>query len=176
MHPGPVAPVDRQKLDRSNTDFRALFDAPEPASVNAFAEHLDSNSAKGMPAFARDACRVAQVVLGACYKHFWGKLQALTDQAPPSWSWCREPGDCSRGVRSLGRALSVTAEFRWIVVGRRVVVVGPETTRNGVVAIDPHTIRSGVAWDHRLAGMNDNMPRFGVMHPCGIGRRTQSDQ
>ena len=30
-------------------------------------------------------------------------------------------------------------------------MVGPQTTRNGVVAIDPHTTRSGVAWDHSLA-------------------------
>jgi hypothetical protein len=30
-------------------------------------------------------------------------------------------------------------------------VVGPQTTRNGVIAIDPHTTRSGVAWDHRSA-------------------------
>ena len=31
-------------------------------------------------------------------------------------------------------------------------MVGPQTTRNGVIAIDPHTIRIGVAWDHGLAG------------------------
>jgi hypothetical protein len=55
-------------------------------------------------------------------------------------------------------------------------VVGPQTTRNGVVAIDPHTTRSGVAWDHSLAGTNDDMSRFGVMHPCGVGRSTEGDQ
>jgi hypothetical protein len=65
----------------------------------------------------------------------------------------------------------------WIIVGRGVVVVSPQTTRNGVVAIDPHTTRSEVAWDHSLAGMNDDMSRFGMKPSCGgIRRSTQSDQ
>ena len=42
-------------------------------------------------------------------------------------------------------------------------MVGPQTTRNGVVAIDPHTTRSDVTWDHILARTNDDMSRFGMM-------------
>jgi hypothetical protein len=42
-------------------------------------------------------------------------------------------------------------------------VVGPQTARNGVVAIDPHTTRSGVASDHSLAGTDNDMSRFGMM-------------
>ena len=42
-------------------------------------------------------------------------------------------------------------------------MVGPQITRNGVVAIDPHTTRSGVAWDHSPAGTNDDMSRFGMI-------------
>jgi hypothetical protein len=42
-------------------------------------------------------------------------------------------------------------------------LVGPQTTRNGVVAIDPLTTRSGVAWDPSLAGTNDDISRFGMM-------------
>jgi hypothetical protein len=57
---------------------------------------------------------------------------------------------------SSGRRRSAAARLGWIIVGRRVVVVGPQTTRNGVVAIDPHTTQSGVAWDHSLAGTNDD--------------------
>ena len=56
-------------------------------------------------------------------------------------------------------------------------MVGPQTTRNGVVAIDPHTTWSGVAWDHSLAGTNDDMSRFGMMPSCGgVRRSTESDQ
>ena len=56
-------------------------------------------------------------------------------------------------------------------------MVGPETTRNGVVAIDPRTTRSDVAWGHSLTGTNDDMSRFGMMPPCGgIRRRTEGDQ
>jgi hypothetical protein len=55
-------------------------------------------------------------------------------------------------------------------------VVGPQTTRNGVVAIDPRTTRSDVAWDHSLAGTNDDMSRFGMMPSCGVRRSTESDQ
>jgi hypothetical protein len=51
-------------------------------------------------------------------------------------------------------------------------MVGPQTIRNGVVAIDPHTTRSGVAWDHSLGGTNDDMSRFGVMPSCGGVRRS----
>ena len=56
-------------------------------------------------------------------------------------------------------------------------MVGPQTTWNGVVAIDPHTFWSGVAWDHSLAGTNDDMLRFGMMPSCGgVRRSTKSDQ
>jgi hypothetical protein len=56
-------------------------------------------------------------------------------------------------------------------------VVGPQTARNGVVATDPHTTRSGVAWDHSLAGTNDDMSRFGMMPSRGgVRRSTESDQ
>jgi hypothetical protein len=56
-------------------------------------------------------------------------------------------------------------------------MVGPQTTRNGVVPIDPHTTRSDVAWDHSLAGTNDQMSRFGMLPSYGGVRRTiESDQ
>jgi hypothetical protein len=56
-------------------------------------------------------------------------------------------------------------------------VVGPQSAGNGVVAIDPRATRSGVAWDHSLAGTNDNMSRFGLMPSCGgVRRSTESDQ
>jgi len=56
-------------------------------------------------------------------------------------------------------------------------VVGPQTTRNGVVAIDPHTTRCRVARDHNLAGTNNDIPRFGMMRACGSVRRsTEADQ
>jgi hypothetical protein len=29
---------------------------------------------------------------------------------------------------------------------------------------------------HTLAETNDDMSRFGVMHPCGVGRSTEGDQ
>lgn len=71
---------------------------------------------------------------------------------------------------------SGAAKLGWIVVGRRDVVVGSQTTRNGVVAIDPHTTRSDVALGHRLAGTNDRS-RFGMMPSCGgIRRSAESDQ
>jgi len=55
-------------------------------------------------------------------------------------------------------------------------VVSPQTTRNGVVAIDPHTTRS-VARDHSLAGTNDDVSRFGMMPSCsGVRRSTESHQ
>jgi hypothetical protein len=56
-------------------------------------------------------------------------------------------------------------------------VVGPQTTRNGVVAIDPHTTRSDVAWDHSPAGTNDDISRFGMMPSYGGVRGSrESDQ
>jgi hypothetical protein len=56
-------------------------------------------------------------------------------------------------------------------------VVGPQTARNGVIAIDPHTTRSDVAWDHSLTGTNDDMSRFGLMSSCrGVRRSTESEQ
>src|ERR1700750_700763 len=81
------------------------------------------------------------------------------------------------GYRSSGRRRSGAAKLGWIIVGWRVVVVSPQTTRNGVVAIDPHTTWSDVAWDHRLAGTNDDVSRFGMMRSCGgVRRSTESDQ
>jgi hypothetical protein len=53
-------------------------------------------------------------------------------------------------------------------------VVGPQTARDGVVAIDPHTTRSGVAWDYSPAGTNDDISRFGMMPSCGGVRRERS--
>jgi hypothetical protein len=56
-------------------------------------------------------------------------------------------------------------------------VVGPQTARNGVVAIDPHTTRSDVARDRSGAWTNDDRSRFGMMLPCGSLRgSTESDQ
>ena len=56
-------------------------------------------------------------------------------------------------------------------------MVGPQTTRNGVVAKNPHTTRSDVAWDHSLAGTNDDMSRLGMTPSCGgVRRSTESDQ
>src|SRR5260370_36815793 len=51
------------------------------------------------------------------------------------------------------------ATLGWIVVAR------------GLVLEDRRK-----AWVHRLAGTSDDMARFGVMHPCGGGRRTAGDQ
>ena len=51
-------------------------------------------------------------------------------------------------------------------------MVGPQTTRNGVVAIDPHTTRSGIAWDRSLAWTNDDISRFGMMPSYGGVRRS----
>jgi hypothetical protein len=77
---------------------------------------------------------------------------------------------------------SGTAKLGWIVVGRRVVVVGAEATRNGVVAIDPLTIRSDVAWDPSPAGTNGKgtigvtnagmKSRIRMMNCLSFGRRT----
>jgi len=76
-----------------------------------------------------------------------------------------------------GRRRSGAAKLGWIIVGRGSVVVGPQTTRSGVVAVDPCTTRTDVAWDHSLAGTNDNMSRFGMMPSCGgVRRSTESDK
>src|SRR5229473_3362617 len=78
---------------------------------------------------------------------------------------------------SSGCRRSGAAKLGWVIVGRRVVVVGPQTTHNGAVAIDPHTTWGDVAWDHSLAGTNDDMSRFGKMRSCGgVRRSTESDQ
>jgi transposase len=73
--------------------------------------------------------------------------------------------------------LSAAAKLGRIIVVRRIVVVGPQTTRNGVVAIDPYTTWSDVAWDHGLAGTNGDTSRLG-MTPSrgGVRRSTESDQ
>jgi hypothetical protein len=56
-------------------------------------------------------------------------------------------------------------------------MAGPQAARNGVVAIDPHTTRSDLAWDHSLAGANDEMPRFGLVPSCrGVRRSKERDQ
>jgi hypothetical protein len=54
-----------------------------------------------------------------------------------------------------GRRRSAPAELGWIVVAR------------GLVLEDRRK-----AWVHTLAGTNGDMSRFGVMHPCGVGRST----
>jgi hypothetical protein len=78
---------------------------------------------------------------------------------------------------AFGRRGSATAELGWIIVGRRRVVIGPKTTRNGVVAIDSHTGWSGVVRDYGLAGTNNDMPRFGMMSSGGgVRRSTESNQ
>ena len=90
--------------------------------------------------------------------------------------YSRQVAKLLEGITS-GRRTSAAAKLRWIIVGRRVVVVSPQTTRNGVVAIDPHTIWRGVAWDRGLAGTSDDMSRFGVMPCCGgVRRSTESGQ
>jgi hypothetical protein len=51
------------------------------------------------------------------------------------------------------------------------------SSHNGVVAIDPHTTLGDVAWDHSLAGTNDDMSRFGMMRSCGgVRRSTEGNQ
>jgi hypothetical protein len=60
-------------------------------------------------------------------------------------------------------------------------VVGSQTARNGVVAIDPHPARrdvawSVVAWGNGLAGTDDDS-RSGMMPSCGGAcGNTESDQ
>ena len=58
-----------------------------------------------------------------------------------------------------GRRRSAAAKLGWIVVAR------------GLVLEDRRK-----AWVHTLAGTNGDMSRFGVMHPCGVGRSTEGDQ
>jgi len=58
-----------------------------------------------------------------------------------------------------GRRRSAAAELGWIVVAR------------GLVLEDRWKV-----WVHTLAGTNGDMSRFGVMHPCGVGRSTEGDQ
>jgi hypothetical protein len=78
---------------------------------------------------------------------------------------------------SAVRCRSATAKLGWIIIGRRVVVVGPETTRSGVVAIDPYSARSDIAWSYGLAGTNDNVARFDMIRPWGgVRRSTESDE
>jgi hypothetical protein len=51
-------------------------------------------------------------------------------------------------------------------------VVGPQTTRNGIVAINPRTTRGDEAWDHSPPGMNDDVLRPDMMPSCGSVRGT----
>jgi hypothetical protein len=54
-------------------------------------------------------------------------------------------------------------------------MVGPKTTRHGIVAKDPYATRRDVAFDHVRAGTYNGMPRFGVTFSCA-GRSMQGDQ
>jgi hypothetical protein len=118
------------------------------------------------------------------YANLRGAAYGHVDGATHSGAGVRKPpeaaGPChARALMdtSSGAARSAAAKLGWIIVGRWVVVVGPQTSRNGVIAIDPHATRSGVAWDHGLAGTNDDMLRFGMMPCCGgVRRSTQSHQ
>jgi hypothetical protein len=58
-----------------------------------------------------------------------------------------------------GRRRSAAAKLGWIVVAR------------GLVLEDRRK-----AWVHTLTGTNDDMSRFGMMHPCGVGRSTEGEQ
>src|SRR5690242_16965316 len=81
-----------------------------------------------------------------------------------------------RARRQLAGRGSAAAEFRWIIVGRRGVVVGPPTTGNGVIAIDPRTMRRDAARARRLAGTNDDLSRLGMMPSSGgVRLTTESD-
>jgi hypothetical protein len=70
----------------------------------------------------------------------------------------RDNGTPSHAILS-GRRRSAPAELGWIVVA------------TGLVLEDRRK-----AWVHTLAGTNGDMSRFGVMHPCAVGRSTESDQ
>jgi hypothetical protein len=55
-------------------------------------------------------------------------------------------------------------------------MVGPQTTRNGIVAIDARTTRADEAWNGNPAGANDDVPGLGMMPSCGSVRgTTESD-
>jgi hypothetical protein len=58
-----------------------------------------------------------------------------------------------------GRHRSAAAKLGWIVIAR------------GLVLEDRRKARV-----FTLAGANDDMSRFGVMHPCRVGRSTKGDQ
>ena len=56
-------------------------------------------------------------------------------------------------------------------------MVGPQTTRNGIVPIDARTTRADEAWNGIPAGTNDDVPRLGMMPSCGSVRgTTESDK
>src|SRR3954447_7680564 len=86
--------------------------------------------------------------------------------------------DCPRLRLIAGflRDQSATAKLGWIIVGRRVIVVGPQTTRNGVVAINLPTTRSHVGWAHSVIGTDDEMLRFVTRtFRGGGGRNTEGN-
>jgi hypothetical protein len=64
------------------------------------------------------------------------------------WASLRLVGQCRPFASSRYRRVrrSGAAKLGWIIVGGRVVVVGPPTPRNGGVAIDPLTTWSDEAW------------------------------
>ena len=83
---------------------------------------------------------------------------SLLAQGISDWEWIIVPNSAAK----LGS----------IIVGRRGIVVGPQTTRNGIVAIDPHTTRGDEA-----RYTNSGVSRFGRMLSCsGVRRSTESDQ
>lgn len=51
-------------------------------------------------------------------------------------------------------------------------MIGPQTTRNGIVAINPRTTRGDEAWDHSPTGMNVDVSRPDMMPSCGGVRGT----
>lgn len=51
-------------------------------------------------------------------------------------------------------------------------MIGPQTTRNGVIAIDPRTIRSDLIRDCSMTGMNHDVSRLGMKCPWGSVRRS----
>jgi hypothetical protein len=68
------------------------------------------------------------------------------------------------------------ANLGWIIIGRRVVVIGAQTTRNRVVTVNSLPIRTGVAWNDSLNAMSDDMSRFGIKSSCGgLCSGTESD-
>ena len=93
----------------------------------------------------------------------WHRCRLLTRALCPSVA---RQGRCAAVRRSAAATLG------WIIVGRRGIVISPQTTRNGSVAIDPHTTRGDEAWDHSLACTNDGLLRFGMMPTRGGVRRS----